>query len=636
VAALILTGGDSGSLRVAAIASPACSGDDPAPTNLWVELEGESLLGALGSVDESELPESARVELYVYAMTRDGEIAASLAEWVRIPLASLAETLPGGGAKLAARLALPPGEFQLRILLREPDSQQFALRVLGIEVPEPERSRPFLGTPRFDDAGDWLRVGPSGGGDGVTVGAPAALPVVAAGAQSSFSLPGCALEGARFDARLWDAGGKPARGVDVGFDAASGGGTVRGELRVRDLATGLYRIEMSAAGPAGESSVSHPLFVGPSGAGEGAIAWTALGSLTKEGESSDPELGALDDLRSGKRVEAIATAYRQVLEQFAAGRREEGVSRLLALETEVVDGAEKPQRGLRHLTEAQNRVTRDLLDRDPECLLPLLVLHLDLQDRYLARGGVSSYLLHAARARVRGLAATYAAKAETEMAPALAAMSLVELAETLERGQQRVSALIILREAITLDPTNPDVLLDLAYQYENHGFDSDARALLERLLEIEPRSDEGRLRLAMNLLRAGRHDAAAAILTRLVRDAGTEWVLAVAYEELGQSLLQARRTDEAVRLLREGVGRLPAVQRLYIQLAYALDRNGQRRSGREVVAAMPPDDGRASPRLLYRVAPEDGSQRSRDALVRHGTARLPLLTRALTSVGGAS
>jgi tetratricopeptide (TPR) repeat protein len=630
VAALILSGRDGGPLRVAALAVPECPG---APTALWVEIEAGSLLAAVASGDEYALPESTRVELYAYAMTREGEIAASLAQWVRLPIVDLTGRLPGGGVKLAASLELPPGEYQIRTLVREPRSQQFALRVLGVGVPGVETPRPFPTPPLFTDPVEgWLQVRPSAGGDG-SAEAPAALPVLAADVPRAFSLRGCNLAGASLDARLVDPAGQPQRGAEIHFERVAGeDGPVTGQVRPAGLAPGLYRLEVTATNGAGESSVALPVFVTTADAAPAKpVAWTALGGLTERAEAPRAGLDGLDGTRSGRRVDAIAAAYRQVLERLASGRRDEAVTQLVALQSEVSDASDKEKRALNQLDEAEDRVARELFDRDPECLLPLLLLHLDLQDRYLGMKPVDSGLLQATRSRVRTLAQVYAAKAKSEMAPALGAMVLVELADALERAQQRVSALIVLREAIGLDPANPDVLLHLAYQYENHGFDAEALALLERLLEIEPHSDEGRLRLAMNMQRAGRHADAARVLDRLVRDATTDWVLAVAYEELGRSLLREQRTDDAVRLLRQGVRRLPGVQRLYVELAYALDRGGQRRAGREVVAAMPRDDGRPSPRLLYRVVPDDAGSRSRDALVRHATARLPLLAQALTS-----
>jgi tetratricopeptide (TPR) repeat protein len=297
--------------------------------------------------------------------------------------------------------------------------------------------------------------------------------------------------------------------------------------------------------------------------------------------------------------------------------------------------SDKPQRALKGLEAGQNQVTRQLLAHDPECLLPLLVLHLELQAHYVESGKARPELLLATRKRIRSLAQVYAAEARSEMAPALAAMSLVEMADELERSGYLVSALVVLREAIALDRENADVLLDLAYQYEYHGMRSEALDLLRRLLELDPRSEEGRLRLAMNLLHVERPDEAAEILEQLVATGSQPWILAVAHQELAGLLTRRDRLDDATALLRAAVARLPEVQRLYIQLAYLLDRSGQRRQGDELLARLPADGGRPSPRLRYRVRSEPVGGRSRAALLRHSTARLPQLAAALAGGGAA-
>ena len=305
---------------------------------------------------------------------------------------------------------------------------------------------------------------------------------------------------------------------------------------------------------------------------------------------------------------------------------------LTQLEQSALEAHPKPRKALRLLTQAQNRVTAQMLEHDPECLVPLLLLHLELQAEYASTAGTDSLLIHASRSRVRSLAQVYATDARQEMAPALAASALVELATDFARSGYLTSSLIVLREALSLDPQNTDVLLDLAYQYEHHRFHSEARDVLHRLLELDPRSDEGQLRLAMLLFQLDRDSEALALLRKLVDHARTDWVLAVAYQELAHHLLRAEHFDRAVNLLDQAIRRLPEVQRLRIELSYALDRVGRRQQAREVVAGLTPGSASASPRLNYRVPDRSERRRSRADILRHGTARLPLLTAAIQSV----
>jgi tetratricopeptide (TPR) repeat protein len=683
IAALLLGGRDGGSLRVAAAAFADCAPRRAADPNatFWVELEAQSLLEAVRSAGELEPGASIRIELYAYAMTRSGEIAASLAEWVRLDVGELEAQLPGGGAKLPARFVLAPGEYQLRVLVREPRSQRFALRILGLETlaaggdagtgedgrspggdPDSGPVRPQLSSPAFPEESErWILVRARDGGESWPVATlSSALPVLWPGRSRELLVRGCHLDGhperAELAARVTDVEGHPAAGftfrpgsagsAGTGRSAGSGeaeGAVAAGRLELAEDATrpapGLYQVHLTATNAAGQASATQPIFVAPAGAGQRGLAWTALGDSANEterraGEPSTGDTGPAGvDAEVAVEVAAVAGAYRRVLGLLAEGRREAAVDGLVAMQAGLAEEVARPRRAVSRLDDAQNRVTRELLEHDPECLLPVLLLHLDLERRYRQMGDASPFLLEATRSRVRALAQVYAEEASSDMGRSLAALALVELARALEQAQQRLSTLLVLREAIALDPASPEVLLDLAFQLESHGFDDEAATILERLLELAPRSDEGRLRLALSRSRAQRHAEAAELLGRVIRDGGSESVLAVAYQELGYSLIRQQRFEEAVRVLRQAVGRLPRVQRLHLELAYALDRAGQAGAARAAVVALPADDGRPSPRLSYRVPSAQGERRSSEALVRHATARLPLLGQALAASG---
>jgi tetratricopeptide (TPR) repeat protein len=637
IAALILGGREAGSLRATALAVVGCAlptaantGLTSAEVRLGVEAEATSLLEAVASGDQSDVPDSVRIELYVYAMTQAGEIVDHSSRWVRLSLTDLAGQLPGGGVKLVDRFDLPPGEYQLRVLVREARSQQFALRVFGVVVADSGDQRISLTQPLFHDEASWLVAA----SDNAPLSLASALPVLVAGKPRAFALRGCHLGGAAFAARLLTRQQQPVAGAHIRFGSAEEVGVgqrVDAEIEPGELEAGLYQLEVSASSSSGAATQTLPVFI--TGA-EGISTWTALGGLTAEPEAEDEELDLASASGSSKRIRTIERSYRKALDLLASGRLAPALTALEKLEREVLEAHDNPRKALKWLTEAQNRVTRDLLRQDPECLLPLLMLHLELHGRYVAPGNVSSHLLYATRTRIRSLAQVYSTDARQDMAPALAAMSLVDLAAVLERSGQLISALIVLREGLALDRSNTDLLLDLAYQYEHHGFRPEALDLLRRLLELDPRSDEGRLRLAMNLRRAQRRDPALTLLRQLIDNGSSEWVLAVAYQELGHDLLSHERFDEAADLLEGAVRRLPRNQRLHIELAYALDRVGRRNDSRQVIAGLPADRGQSSPRLLYRIPDRREDLQSRRDLLRHGTARLPLLAAALSGSEG--
>jgi Flp pilus assembly protein TadD len=635
IAALLLTGGESGTLRVSGLAVSPCvrppvSGQSgPLQSWLGVEIESQSLLDAIASHDESEVPQSIRVELYVYVMTRAGEIVDSRSLWVRLPLTDLVGRLPGGGVLLVEDLDLPAGEYQLRTLVREARSQQFALRILGLTVQKGDLPTPSISPPIFArNAAPWIVA--DGGQESDWF--PSSLPVLAQDSQREFALQGCHLQGSSIGVRLLNQSGQPVSGVgvDIGpIEDSRTGQTITARIAPGTTDPGLYVLEATATSSSGTSTHSLPVFVTDT---KGVFTWTALGGLSEslEPTESAPELDAASG-SSKKSTRAIETAYEEVLGLLASGRLDDATSTLMRLERRAIEAHDNPRKAVKWISGAQNRVTAKVLKHDPECLLPLLLLHLELQSRYVEERDTSALPVHATRSRIRSLAEVYATDAKQEMAPQLAAAALVELAAVLERSGYLTSALIVLREALALDQSNTDVILDLAYQYEHHRFRSEALALLRRLLELDPHSDEGRLRLAMILYRFEQDSEALTLLHQLVDDATTEWVLAVAYQELAHSMLRRDRFADAARLLEEAVRRLPANPRLRIELSYALDRAGRRRHAREALAGISAGNDGPSPRLYYRVPDRRGNGRSRSDLLRHATARLPLLTGALST-----
>ncbi|MDH3255213.1 MAG: hypothetical protein OEM62_09495 [Acidobacteriota bacterium] len=655
VAALILGGRESGSLRAAGLAVTDCadaigSADGTTRVNFWVELENASLLAATRG--ESELSsgeepatsptDSLRLELYAYAMTPSGGIAGSTSRWVRLPVRDL---LQSSGVKLMSHMDLPPGAYRLRVLVREPVSQRFVLRFLEVAISEANDRSPALEPPLFEErVQNWLVVRDANGtrirdsamrragGDVATT--QAALPVLSSGGEPTFALAGCHLGDAAFAARLLHSDARPLAALELTVSAATNVYMPSrvGRVRLPELDAGIYLLEVAAESGGDRSVARLPVFV-PSGPIQGEpFPWTSVGGNSAAADDS-PTLRLAEGGRPSQKVERIIVAYRGVLDRLAEGALADAARRLYDLEMSAVGASDKPRRALKRLTTAQNRVTNELVGKDVECLFPLLLLHLELHDLYVERGEPKGYLINGTRTRIRALAQFYATEAKSEMAPALAATSLVHMAAALERAQQFVGALTVLREALSLDTRNPEVLLDLAYQFERHGFQQEALDVLRHLLEVEPHSGEGRLRLALIQFRNGSEDDAAALLGRLTADSAPDWVLAVAYQELAAYLLRHDRAGEAVAVLEKAVRRLPSIQRLYVQLAYALDRSGERRRGREIADRIPADAGAASPRLLYRLPPRSEESRSRNNLVRHATARLPLLAQALAGSG---
>lgn len=522
VAALILGARASGDLLAGPLEATASGSSAPRDESDGVgvefrlEVAGPSLLE--GAPEESA--DDLRLELLAYVITRSGELEISLAYRIDVPSDEFDDLLLGGGIRLTGHLEVPAGEYQLRVLVREPRSQRFALRLENVVVPGAE--------------------------------IPTETPTENQGA---------------------------------------------------------------VAEPVAES----PAFV--------AIIAPDI-ELSAESVADEDFLGE----RTVRRVAAIAAGYREVLGRLAAGRTADAVAGLRRLESEALELDPNRLQVSEWLTAGQDRVVDKIAERSPEALLPILLLHTEIHTVYLENDG-DPFLIDLARKRILDVAQRFALGGN-ELAVTLAASVLAEVGVTLDQTARIKSPRLMFEAALDLDDTNPVALLNLAYWYERHGEYRRAVQLLRRFLDVVPRSFEGSLRLALSLGRLGeQQDEEEEILRRLIRDSPAEWLLAVAYQELAVLLVAGDRLDEARQLLENGISRLPRQQRLYIQLAYVLERSGRAREGHGVVDRFPADDGKVSPRHLYIHRPptrEPGAGESvSETLLRQATARLPVLAAEL-------
>ncbi|HSM50741.1 MAG TPA: hypothetical protein VLA75_05005, partial [Thermoanaerobaculia bacterium] len=125
-AALALSGGEGGDLRltVAAWPLPAADGTEGPNVLLVIEAEGQSLLR------RSETP-ALPLEWTVYALGEDGAVTGFLAEGVRI---DGREEVADTGVRFTAALALPAGRQSLRVLVRHRASGAFGVRKVEVEA----------------------------------------------------------------------------------------------------------------------------------------------------------------------------------------------------------------------------------------------------------------------------------------------------------------------------------------------------------------------------------------------------------------------------------------------------------------------------------------------------------------------
>jgi len=244
---LLLSGDEQDEIGVAAIAAPVHVGADGGRVPVLVEIDGAGL--AVGKAAPR------RVELFVYAFASSGRVeAARSRELVLDPsrLPSLA-----GGFKLLEDLQLPAGSHQVRVLVRNADSGQVALRVVPVTVPRLEDRTALLLPPVFvQEAGaPWLLVREEAsasypfnfnGHDFV----PAVGPVIQRDESRALLLMGFGLpqDGKGLRVRVVDALGHPVQGAVFALAGRKAGGegvpdTVALNLKPAELTPGTYGVE---------------------------------------------------------------------------------------------------------------------------------------------------------------------------------------------------------------------------------------------------------------------------------------------------------------------------------------------------------------------------------------------------------
>ncbi|HEX3130737.1 MAG TPA: VWA domain-containing protein, partial [Thermoanaerobaculia bacterium] len=191
----VVSGVETGAIRTSILAAPFQIGN-PTYVPVLIEVEGSDLLAGMAA--GSKLP----AEIYVYALEPAGAVRDFFSQTVGLDLAKVAPALKQSGLKFFGHLDLPPGDYSLRVLVRNGATGASSLRVVPLQVPELKASGgPVLLPPFFPEPqGKWLvvREAPRQGDRQVPypfmVGEepyiPASLPVLAAGEEARMSLVG--------------------------------------------------------------------------------------------------------------------------------------------------------------------------------------------------------------------------------------------------------------------------------------------------------------------------------------------------------------------------------------------------------------------------------------------------------------
>jgi VWFA-related protein len=270
----------AGSVTTAILAAPFRGSAGRSYVPVFIEADGRTLLdGMTGKV----MP----AEIYAYAVDGNGFISDAFNQTIQIDLAKAGTLLHDGGLKFYGHLELPPGEYALRVLLRNGATGAFGKRTLLIKVPAFSATDEVLLPPLFPEPGGlWTVVRETPRGKlreaaypfvvGQQAFVPASRPALRPGEEVPVALVGYNLGGDfKTEAKVVSADGR-----DLGSCPIRLGGLVPGtgdrpdvyKAFVRPpqaLAPGSYQLVITGSGTAGSQTSASDFVVAGAAAGAG-------------------------------------------------------------------------------------------------------------------------------------------------------------------------------------------------------------------------------------------------------------------------------------------------------------------------------------------------------------------------------
>ena len=132
-------------VRLSAAALPKSHTDASVP--IWIEVAGEPLLA-------NQKTDRLTAEVYVYAYDSEHRLRDFIAQRFDLDIAAVAEKLVRGGLKYCGELALPPGSYRLRALVRNGNTGKMGLAVSTLDVPAFGPEHTYLLAPIFLEDSD--------------------------------------------------------------------------------------------------------------------------------------------------------------------------------------------------------------------------------------------------------------------------------------------------------------------------------------------------------------------------------------------------------------------------------------------------------------------------------------------------
>jgi len=258
----VMSGEESDAVVTAVLAAPFRSAGEKAYVPVLIEVDGATLLAG-------QQPPVLAVEIYLYALDATGAVHDFVTQTVGLDLAKAGVGLRSNGLKFFGHLDLLPGDYSLRILVRNGASGRSGLRVVPVHVPA-FTSETWLLPPLIPDPPDrWVitREEPRGenktpppypfllpGGQSFV---PASKPALAMGRETRLILVGSHLGGADWqaEARVLTLDGHELPGGNLEVIERLGGNATAPDraianFRPPDLKPGDYVLRITVAGGA--------------------------------------------------------------------------------------------------------------------------------------------------------------------------------------------------------------------------------------------------------------------------------------------------------------------------------------------------------------------------------------------------
>lgn len=269
-ASQLVSGEESGAVKMAVLAAPFKVAGDKAYVPVVLEVDGPSLLA---NTTGTALP----AEVYIYAMDSGGAVHDFVAQTLGLDVSKAGAQLRQSGLKFFGHVDLYPGDYTIRVMVRNGATGASSLRVVPVRVPAFAEAGPFL-LPAFfpEAAGKWLmaREAPrEGQAQNVPYPfmqdqqpyIPASKPVLTPGQDAPLSLVAYNLGSGdiKAQAKVLSLDGKEMGAGDLKLLGKESGSPSRlkGSFRPPALQPGEYRLQVTLVDPSGATHSSTTGFV---------------------------------------------------------------------------------------------------------------------------------------------------------------------------------------------------------------------------------------------------------------------------------------------------------------------------------------------------------------------------------------